>query len=396
MDSTTPDVCKSCGREIDFDTTIASCVCGYDVSLEQESIVYSPHNAITARLDVVSGEHGTTFKATTGEVWGLDVEDVRSFILQAERKFKLKRKSHGFITKNDLANSTATALKSYINARIDFKNFVEYFMHNIKNQAALNGKKPAGGSIVFIHYHTEDETESMGRLFVIMVDNNSVFNFDENLVPKKLPSIDMDALRQAVLVDLTLFDVSYPNNMNETYLQFISGKSNSNFFKKAIGCEEDLDNNRSVEEAEKAVKEFSVHMKLTPIEKVKILDAVKQLMHEKAKSKTNNKVSLADISKTIDKALSEDSHALNKFTQFALLGEYKIDEFFEPSINSEKKFGKVILSDVDKDYACSISVKAIGTDNDSEAKAIYKKEQGVLIIKLSDIDIEKMNDIFSI
>ncbi|MGP2865424.1 nucleoid-associated protein [Serratia nevei] len=385
--------CVGCGRENDL--ADGACECGYDESLEQEEIVYKPHNAITARLDIVPGVAGNEFKATTGEIWGLDAEDVKSFILQAERKFKLKRKNHGVITKNELPNSTASLLKKYINGKSDFKSFVSLFMQNVKIQAGLNARKPAGGSIVIIHYHTDNEVESVGRLFVIMVDNNSVFNFDENLVPKKLPSIDMDALRQAVLVDLTLFDVSYPSNDSEPYLQFITGKSNSNFFKKAIGCEEDLNNNRSVEQAEKAVKEFGVHMNLAPIDKVRVLDAVKQLMHEKAKSKTNNKVTLDDIASSIDKALSDDSNAKGKFAQFALLGEYKIDEFFEPSRNSEKKFGKVSLSDDDKDYTCSISVKAIGIDNDPKAKALYKKDEGILVIKLSDHDIEKMNDIFS-
>ncbi|BET62848.1 MULTISPECIES: nucleoid-associated protein [Yersinia pseudotuberculosis complex] len=389
------ELCKSCGREIDLEAQTKACDCGYDESLEKEDIVYKAHNAITARLDVVPGIGGLEFKATTGEIWGLDVDDVQSFILQAEKKFKLKRKSHGFITKNELPNSTASVLKKYIKSGIDFKTFVTAFMNNIKTEAALNRRKPSGGSVVFIHYHTDNEVESVGKLFVIMIDNNSVFNFDENLVPKKLPSIDMDALRQAVFVDLTLFDASYPDYASDPYLQFITGKSNSNFFKKAIGCQEDLNNNRSVEESEQAVKDFIVHMKLTPIEKIKVLNSVKQLMHEKLKNKTNNKVTISDIENSIDKVLADDSNAKGKFAKFTLLGNYKIDKYFEPSINSEKKFGKIDLSDEEKDYSCSISVSAIGIGNDSEAKAIYKKDGGLLIIKLSEKDIGKMDVIFS-
>lgn len=384
--------CVGCGRE--NDSADGVCVCGYDESLEQEDIVYKPHNAITATLDLVPGAVGTEFKATTGEIWGLDAEDVKSFILQAERKFRLKRKNHGFITKNDLPNSTASALRRYINGTIDFKSFVNAFMQNIKTEAAINKRRPAGGSIIFIHYHTDNEVEGLGRLFIIMVDNSSVFKFNEQLVPEVLPSIDMDALRQAVLTDLTLFDSIYSENNGEPYLQFIAGKSSSNFFKKAIGCEEDLDNNRSVEEADRAVKDFIVHMKLKTVDKMKVLDAVKQLMHEKLKSKTNNKISTLDIEVTIDRVLDEQSPAKGKFAKFAAIGEYKINEYFEPSINSEKKFGKVALADEENDYTCSISVNAISTDDTTKAKAIYKKGDGLLVIKLSDPDIVKMDQIF--
>lgn len=386
-----PIKCPSCGRE--REPADGVCECGYEEALEQESIVYKPHNAITARLDAVQGS--SEFKATTGEIWGLDADDVQAFILQAERKFRLKRKNHGFIQKNEIHSSTASILKRYVNDTLDFKSFVESFMQNIKIEAALNRKKPAGGSIVFIHYHIDNESESMGRLFVIMVDNNSVFKFDDKLVPEKLPSIDMDALRQAVLVDLTLFDASYPTNEVDPYLQFITGKSNSQFFQKAIGCLDDLDNNRSVNEADRAVKDFITHMKLNAVEKMKVLRSVEKLMHDKLKSKSNNKLTTRDIERRIDDVLDENSPAKGKFSKFAAIGEYKINEYFEPSRTSESKFGKVELLDDEKDYSCSISIQAISTQESPSAKAVYKRDEGVLVIKLSEHDVIKMDNIFS-
>lgn len=381
-------VCNSCGSI--YDLADGQCQCGYDPSLDTAILTYKAHNAISARLDMNVGDEGISYHATTGQTWGLEAEDVKKFITKAEKKFRLKQKNYGFISKNELPISTAIALKKYLLKQIDFPGFVAAFMQNIKTEASLNLKKPAGGAIVFIHYHLDKEEDSLGQMFIIMVDNSDVFRFDENLIPQVLPSIDMNALRQAVLLDLTLFDATYPKNSGEPYLQFINGKSNSNFFKKAIGCESDLDNRRSVDETRRALKDFSAAMNLAPLDKVNLLNTLDRVMHEAR----GNKLSTSDVEKKLDAELSKYPNAVGKFEQFTLIGRYKIDAFFEPGPKASESFKKIVLADDNKDYSCSISVGVISTKDAPDVIAFYDKNTGTLSIKLTDTDQCVLNDIF--
>ncbi|EOC0404723.1 nucleoid-associated protein [Cronobacter sakazakii] len=385
-------VCPACGRENRVED--GACVCGYDEALEQEVVKYAPQNALTATLSIVPGDAGPRFEAKTGTPWTLDVDDVKAFITQIERKFKLKRKNHSFITENQLPFSTATLLKKYNKGLIEFPGLVESFMDNLKNQATLNKTRPAGGSVIFIHYHKDNEEESLGRIFVIMVDNSNVFNFDEGLVPRKLPSIDIDAIRQAALVDMTLFDASYPHKDGEPYVQFITGKSSSNFFKIALGCTEELDNNKSIESVRSALIDFTKHLDLPTSVRVRLLESFSKLMAEKSKSTTNKTITLKELEHAVDKILPEDSKGRGNFEQFALLGEYKINEFFEPSRVSSGHFEKVQLKDTENDYSCNISVGIISDDINSDSKIIYDKQEERLIIRLSEADKVKMNGVF--
>lgn len=385
-------ICPECGRENREDD--GACVCGYDEGLEQGVVQYAPQNALTANLEAVQGAAGTHFKATIGESWKLDGEDVKAFITQIELKFKRNRKNHSWIAKNDLPSSTATVLKKYNQNEVNFKKLVSSLVDNLKDEAALSKTKPAGGAVIFIHYHKDNEQEGMGRIFVIMVNNSKAFNFDEDLVPAKFPSIDMDALRQAALIDLTLFDEVYPSSEGEPYVQFINGKSSSNFFKAAIGCSEDLDNNRSIEDARKALVDFCQHKHIKPLTRVQLLKSFDGLMSERANSKTNKTITLKDMETVVDKVLPEDSPNRNKFEQFALLGEYKINEHFEPSRFSGGKFGKLNLSDSDNDYKVSVSIGAIKDDINSDSKIIYDRSESKLIIKLSENDVKSIDDVF--
>lgn len=386
-------VCPACNRENREDD--GACVCGYDQGLQQEIIHYAPQNALTATLEAVQGADGIYYNAEIGEPWTLDVEDVKSFITQIELKFKRNRKNHSWIASNQLPFSTATSLKKYNKKELTFKGLVDSIVENLKARAAESKTKPAGGAVIFIHYHNDNELESLGRMFVIMVNNTKAFNFNEHLVPKQLPSIDMDALRQAALIDLTLFDELYPSTDGEPYLQFINGKSSSNFFKSAIGCTEDLDNNRSIDDAQRALMDFCNHTGSDPITKKKLLKSFDNFMSEKSKSKTNKTVTLRDMEAIVDNELPDDSPDKNKFEQFALLGDYKINEFFEPSRFSGRKFGKVTLSDFDNDYKCSISIDAIDDDVNSDSKIIYNRAEGKIIIRLSDDDIRNIDNVFN-
>lgn len=386
-------ICPSCERENRVDD--GECECGYDQGLHQEVVQYAPQNALAATLKAVEGENGTFLTSEIGQLWSLEGEDVKSFIKQIELKFKRKRKNHSWIAETSIPTSTAEALKKYNENGDDFESLVNSIVDNLTSQAALKTPTPAGGAVIFIHYHKDNEQESLGRIFVIMVNNTKAFNFDDNLVPTKFPSIDMDALRQAALIDLTLFDEIYPSKDGEPYVQFITGKSSSDFFKTAIGCIEDLDNNRSIQDAKKALVDFCHHKTISPLTRVQLLKNFEALMSERAKSKINKTITLKDMEAVVDKTLPEGSPDKNKFEQFALLGDYKINEYFEPSRFSSSEFGKISLSDSESDYKVSVSVGALNDDINSDAKIIFDRSQSKLIIRLSDDDVKIIDDVFN-
>lgn len=382
--------CPACGSKIDSDEL---CDCGYDPSLEVQEEIYVPQFALTATLDKVSGALGPIFKESLGEVWTLDTEDVQLFIQQIEKKFKLKRKLHGVIDENKMPLSTPSFFNKYLNKDIDFKSFVQSVMDRMRNEANNDKSRLSGGAIVFIHYNVDNDKDSFGRLFIIMVDRKGVFNFDKDLIPEKLPSIDIDSLRQAVLVDLTLFKSSYPENDGDPYLHFISGRSSSEFFKRALGCNPKIDNNRSIDETNRAVDDFVKVMNLRHLDRVKVKQAVEVLMKAKAKDPHDRKLTIEDIEKCIEKALPENKDIKGKFVQFADINEYVIDDFFEPSRFSGSNFGEIKISDAERDYECKISVDAISDDQSSNAKIIYDRANGQLIIRLTHdgvLEVEKI------
>jgi len=382
--------CPACGSKIDSDEP---CTCGYDPSLEAEEEIYVPQFALTATLDKVPGVLGPIFKESLGEVWTLDTEDVQLFIKQIEKKFKLKRKLHGVIDENKMPLSAPSSFNKYLRQNIDFKSFVQSIMYRMRNEANNDKSRLSGGAIIFIHYNADNDKESCGRLFIIMVDRKGVFNFDKDLIPEKLPSIDIDSLRQAVLVDLTLFKASYPENNGDPYLHFISGRSSSEFFKRALGCNPKIDNNRSIDETNRAVDDFIKAMDLKHIERVKVKQAVEALMKSKAKDPIDRKLTIEDIERCIEKTIPENKNIKGKFVQFADVNEYIIDDFFEPSRFSGSSFGEIKISDAEQEYECIISVEAISEDNSSNAKVIYDRANGQLIIRLSRLGVTEIEKI---
>lgn len=288
MTHTADDVlkCSACGSAVDPSFL---CDCGYDPALELQQKHYLPQFALTATLEINEGNKGPVFVKSLGKQWTLKSDDVQQFIQQIEKKFKNKRKIHGVIDKNIAPLSPPGIFNNYLDNPPEFDRFVDSIMELMKREANEDKAKLTGGAMVFIHYKVADDIDSDGRLFIIMVDRKGAFNFDDNLIPEKLPSIDIDSLRQAVLVDLTLFRASYPNNSGDPYLHFINGKSRSEFFKRALGCNPKVDNNRSLEQANAAVDSFSATLKLTAVERIRIKEAVASMLNKKSKDQLDKK-----------------------------------------------------------------------------------------------------------
>ncbi len=381
--------CSSCGSLHDV-TEI--CDCGYDPSLEKEKNKgkYSARHALTATLNLVASTGGTKFDSEIGLEWSLESEDVVQFITRSDKKFMAKRKSHGVIKKDLMPLNTPSFFLDYLNGKSNFPTFVNSVMRLMQREANEDKSSLVGGNFVFIHYQVDLDLESDGRLLILMVDNKGVFDFDENLIPEKILSIDIDALRQAVLIDLTLFKASYPENQGEPYLHFITGKSKSGFFKRALGCDPKVDNNRSIQQVSAAFDDFAIELKMNALNKVRVNKAIESLLNEKARDPIDKKITIEDIGNCIATTLPKMRDISKKFIQFVDVNEYLIDDYFEPSRFSEKEFGQIKITDEEKDYEFTFDIDSISDDEKSDAKIIYRRQDGEILIRLARSGIDKI------
>ena len=385
MTDTIKKICTNCNGDLDENGVCSDC--GYDSSIEQPEVTYLPQFAITADLK----RENTNFRFMLGKLWKLTDKDIMEFIAKVDEKFKRHKKNHSYIYKNITNTSVAVNLSKYSKRKVKFEVLVSTIMEKLRSEANADRKSIKGGSIIFIHYNIESEEESLGRLFILMVDNNNGFNFDGDLIPRMFPAINMDSLRQAAMIDLTLFDATYPENKGEPYLQFITGKSTSNFFKRALGCNEELDSALSVNEVSRAVKDFLSYLNVKKKDKDKVQNAITKLFDKTLKRKADKKLSIENIQNIIESTL-DDKKIKGKFSDFVSSKEYKINEFFEPTSYSKKIFETITLADAEKDYCCQISYSALGINNKENKKITYSQSDGTITIKLNENDIKNIND----
>lgn len=380
-------ICPACNSQHDSGVL---CSCGYDPELEHDSEGhYFVEHAITATLEKKQTPKGFAFVQTIGKEWTLDSEDVLTFVTQVNKKFKLKRKIHGVMDKNEMPLSPPSVFKKYLSKKSNFSVFVSSVMNLMRREANEDKSTLVGGAIVFIHYGINNDKDNFGNLLVLMVDRKGVFNFDNDLMPEKLVSVDIDSLRQVVSVDLNLFNIEYNKNNNEPYLHFINGKSKSEFFKRGLGCNPKLDNNRSIAEAKKAVNDFLKKIKVKPIDRVKVNKNIEKFIEAKSRDKNDKKTNLDDLGKCIADSLPRNRNVVNRFNKFVDYGVYSIDEYFEPSPSSKYEFSEIRIIDEDCDYEVKFDIESISDDENSGKKIIYKKS-GYLLVKLSNDSIQRI------
>lgn len=195
-----------------------------------------------------------------------------------------------------------------------------------------------------------------------------------------------------MLIDLTLFKSSYPNNEGDPYLHFITGMSKSGFFKRALGCNPKIDNKRSIEQLHEALDGFSNNISLTTEQRIKVRESVKAFIYVKARS-VDKKMTISDVGKVIEKCIPEIQNVAGKFEQYVDINEYTIDQYFEPHYTSSKPFGEIKISDDDDEYEVTCNVNTIGSSNKSDKKIIYDKANSRLIIRLTDSGITEIEKI---
>jgi len=383
--------CTGCGTE--YEQIVEVCEeCKQEVQVERiEGPELIAISAVTAHLE----RKDNRYNVKVGKLWNLGNDVANEFIIKIEAKFRRKNKFHNFLTREELPYSMPVLLRKYISKNLVFKKMVHSVMDRIKARVIDDGRlgNVSDNPVVFVHYKTNGNDDDFGRLLIVMVNKKSGFDFDSVvLTPKKLSPIDTDALSQAALFDLTLFEATYPDNNGEPYVRFIEGKSRSNFFKDALGCKKDVSNNRSVDELFKAISDFTKKNDISNPLRDKAEEEVRELLERKAKNRTGNKtVTLKDIEKIFNNIIPDDHPAKGKFTDFVYDNEYHIDDVFEPTRNATLKASSFDLSDENKNFVCRVRRGAVG-GIDSGKPVMLDRKNKWLILPLSDEDFGQLDE----
>lgn len=381
--------CLECGNVLD-DLTTACDKCGaspHVVVLDKQS--YFPIGAVTASLEK---NESRMFEYRLGEAWDLKNEVASEFITRIEKKFSRKNKFHNFLDSDQTPFSTPTILKKYINKSNEFidlsKAIIDKLKHNANN--ATRVAQLQGGSVVFIHYKSA-EPEDLGKLLIVMVDKQSAYDFEsDKLTPTRLNPVNTDALRQAAMFDLTLFEASYPDNNGDSYVHFLQGKSKSDFFKDALGCRHDSDNKRSIQQLFKAIDVFADKNSLGRVLRDTIDSEVKSFLEQKSKDKHGNKsVKIEDVSKIIDNCLNDSHKCKGSFVDFVNINGYQIDPQFEPTPKAAENALTIEVADNDNNFKLKIMRGAIGNEK-SNKPVILTDNKCEVVIKLSQADYDAL------
>ncbi|EPM3636450.1 nucleoid-associated protein [Enterobacter roggenkampii] len=379
--------CQECGNVID-DIEQNCEVCGASPNVakigNQNFMVV---NAITAHL-----EKEKIFEFTMGQLWNLTTPVATEFITRIEKKFRRKNKFHNYLVKDTLPNSIPTLLSKFNAGTIIFETLCQSVMNKLKlnsnNENVVS--KLVGGTLVFVHYKSINDADDLGKLLIVMVDKRGAFDFEEgSLQPKRLNPVNTDALRQAAMFDLTLFDECYPENDGHSYVDFIQGKSQSDVFKDSLGCTRDVDNKRSINEIFRAIEVFVSLNSLGRAVRENADIAVRNFLDIKSRDNVDKSVSIDEIQEIIDKCLPKKSKYRSTFKDFANENEFKIDAQFEPTIYSAKQALTIKLTDEDQNFEIKILRGAIGDENSNKPVIIGKRNNEV-IIRLSPEEFNKL------
>jgi len=377
--------CLECGNVLDEPTSACE-KCGatpHVVVINKQT--YFPMGAITVNLDKDSSRK---FVYKLGEEWDLKNEVASEFITRIEKKFSRKNKFHNFLDSDKALTSIPNIFKSYIIGNSNFKDFTTAIIEKIKLNANNENivSSLVGGSIVIIHYKSADK-EDLGKVLIVMVDKQSAYDFEkDSLTPKKLNPINTDALRQAAMFDLTLFNVIYPDNDGDSYVHFIQGKSKSDFFKDSLGCRHGSDNKRSINHLFTAINQFVQNNKLGRVMRDQIDKEVKSLLDKKSRDKNGNKsVKLEEISNIIDSCLNSSHICKGTFVDFVNINGFQVDPQFEPTYRSAENALTIEVEDKDKNFKLKIMRGAIGDEN-SNKPVILNDNKYEVVIRLSEAD----------
>lgn len=338
-------------------------------------------NAIAAEVSKRDGRFDYEF----GDVWDGGNEHALNFVQEIETKFRRKTKTYGFLSVDTGRNSIPTILTKFNDDGV-FEDTTRSMMERLKSSLNEDGRgNTQVGHMVFIHYCNEGEEEDLGRLLVVMVDKKDVFDFGAGLVPTRFRSIDVDTLRQAVLYDLTLFHLVYPDHVEEhqdkAYLRFISGRSKGQFFQEALGTKDMIDNTVSVSSIFYAIEQFGESLGLKKAHIRKVQDEVEFLIVDKK----GKQVSMNSVARKVSSSLPDgyDGTTAEDFVAFINENDYKISEIFDVTRGQLQKATN-IEGQKGQDYFYRIKRSALGTVKDAEKSVRYDAVTRTIYIEVQD------------
>lgn len=373
--------CKECGITYS-DKLIACPECNEDAENEDASPSLRAIAAITGAFAFDADK--SKLSATLGDLWPIRDEVCFALINAVEKKFKRKNKFHSYYDYSDSPRSLPARLENYISENIDFEALAGDILTRLVNEAnESSGNKSRIGNVVFMHYKGPDE-DDLGRFLIILVNKKDGFDFDANLIPKDSKHINLDALRQAALVDLTLFDVEYkPGILQKSYLRFIKGSSQDEFFKKAISCVVKADNGESVQQLFKALADFQEEHKLPDSFYNRASEKLTDKLERSAKLKSE--VSLVELSAAVDLFLDERPELKGAFNTFVNIREYPVNHYIEPTRQSVENEKWIELQAQDSSFKAKISRRNIGAAG-SGAEVEYDTDNHKLTFNIASAD----------
>lgn len=312
---------------------------------------------------------GTSFyEANLGKKWDLSKQTAKEFINIIERKFARNNKLHGYFS-SESPHMAPVILGKYIRQELKFEQVVKEFVDN----ALLVANEPGRGSLmlghlVFVHYKDGTEPDDIGRFLAVLVGKQAGFDFNSDLEPVNLTSINTSELRHAAMFDLTLFDIIYPGNDGDSYVKFIAGKSRSDFLRDAFGCGDYIPNKNSVEELNRALQDFLGNSSLKKGLRQAIIESVKDhLAHAASKQLP---VTLDEVQQVINKKLPNNAEETDRFKEFVNNGGYTVSAVFQPTRSSAEKIHNVEINDPTGNFKCTVTLGAIGYMSAAEQKPV--------------------------
>ena len=347
-----------------------------DPAASKSSLTGAGLKVISAKTADIKKEslNGITFyEATIGKSWDLSKETALDFVSVIERKFVSNNKFHGFFSPNS-SHMAPQTLGNYIEKRINFDDMVKAFVDNACDMANLPGRGSLSlGHLVMVHYRTANDEGDTGRFLAVLVGKKGGYDFDSDLQPVDLSSINTSELRHAAMFDLTLFKETYPKNDGDAYLKFIAGKSKSDFLKDAFGCGDYVANKDSVQQVNQAVLDFLDDPAIPPQRRLQILQNVTVYLANAAKLK--KAVSISQIEQVINKALPVGSDKIGAFGSFVNLQSYTISERFQPTRLAAEALKSVDINDPEGIFKCSINLQSIGYSDAKNSKPIVVDDE---------------------
>ncbi|WP_219863137.1 nucleoid-associated protein [Vreelandella piezotolerans] len=353
---------------------------------------FTVHNAVGAQIQRQGKGKSSYFKIDLGVEWQVSDDVAVSFVRQIESKFSVKAKLHNFFKDDFEGGSLEIADKLYsLKEDNGFSELASHILNRLEDAATEKASTSLSDAYVVIAYYTSNlSAKEYDSILVVLLDSKSGFNFTDRYEPKNRVIINLDSLKQAAMINASIFESVYPSVRDDSYLYFIQGTQSSDFFKEALDCGSSISNAESVQQIFAAVEGFSAEHGLSPREMNKIHLKVENKLSEYAGSGAKGKaVKLDYIQGWVDECLSDNHPGRGKFSEYVNVHDYQVNEWTKPNENSIKKASTFLIQDEKKSYSCVVNKSVIGAHS-SNSRVKVDKDCRHIMIPLSDEDREEI------